>query len=47
MKNILLKFVLIFVVFFQIELVADEKNYHKELITDWSSIFPDKNRNAA
>ena len=47
MKNILLKFVLIFVVFFQIELVAEEKNYHKELITDWSRIFPDQNRNAA
>ena len=26
---------------------AEEKNYHKELITDWSRIFPDKNRNAA
>ena len=47
MKNILLKFFLIFAVFFQIELVAEEKNYHKELITDWSRIFPDKNRNAA
>ena len=47
MKNILLKFLLIFAVFFQIELVAEEKNYHKELITDWSRIFPDKNRNAA
>ena len=32
MKNILLKFFLIFAVFFQIELVAEEKNYHKELI---------------
>ena len=47
MKNILLKFFLVFAVFFQIELVAEEKNYHKELITDWSRIFPDKNRNAA
>ena len=47
MKNILLKFFLIFTVFFQIELAAEEKNYHKELITDWSRIFPDKNRNAA
>ena len=47
MKNILLKFFLIFTVFFQFELVAEEKNYHKELITDWSRIFPDQNRNAA
>ena len=47
MKNILLKFFLVFAVSFQIELVAEEKNYHKELITDWSRIFPDKNRNAA
>jgi len=47
MKNILLKFFLIFAVFFPVELVAEEKNYHKELITDWSRIFPDKNRNAA
>ena len=47
MKNILLKFFLVFAVFFQFELVAEEKNYHKELITDWSRIFPDKNRNAA
>ena len=47
MKNILLKFFLIFTVFFQFELVAEEKNYHKELITDCSRIFPDKNRNAA
>ena len=46
MKNIF-KFFLVFVVFFQIELVAEERNYHKELITDWSRIFPDKNRNAA
>ena len=47
MKNIFFKFFLIFAVSFQIELVAEEKNYHKELITDWSRIFPDKNRNAA
>ena len=36
-----------FFVFFQFESFAEEKNYHKELITDWSRIFPDKNRNAA
>ena len=24
-----------------------EKNYYKDLITDWSRIFPDSNRNAA
>ena len=41
MKNIFFKFFLIFAIFFQIELVAEEKNYHKELITDWSRIFPD------
>ena len=47
MKKILSKFILIFFVFFQFESFAEEKNYHKELITDWSRIFPDQNRNAA
>ena len=47
MKKILSKFILIFFVFFQFESFAVEKNYHKELITDWSRIFPDQNRNAA
>ena len=46
MKKTLIKCLLL-VVLFQIEVVAEEKNYHKELITDWSRIFPDKNRNAA
>ena len=46
MKKILIKCLLL-VVLFQIEVVAEEKNYHKELITDWSRIFPDKNINAA
>lgn len=32
---------------FQLESLAENKNYHKELITDWSRIFPDQNRNAA
>ena len=26
---------------------SSEKNYYKDLINDWSRIFPDKNRNAA
>ncbi len=26
---------------------SSEKNYYKDLISDWSRIFPDKNRNAA
>ncbi len=47
MKKNLSKFFLIFFVLFQFETFADEKNYHKELITDWSRIFPDQNRNAA
>ena len=46
MKKTLIKCLLL-VVLFQIEVVAEEKNYHKDLITDWSRIFPDKNRNAA
>ena len=46
MKKTLIKCLLL-VVLFQIDVVAEEKNYHKELITDWSRIFPDKNRNAA
>ncbi len=47
MKKTLFKFFLIFLVLFQFETFAEEKNYHKELITDWSRIFPDQNRNAA
>ena len=47
MKKTLSKFFLIFFLLFQFETFADEKNYHKELITDWSRIFPDQNRNAA
>jgi len=27
--------------------ISSEKNYYKDLITDWSRIFPDQNRNAA
>ena len=26
---------------------SSEKNYYKDLINDWSRIFPDKNRNEA
>ena len=47
MKKTLYKFFLIFLVLFQFETIAEEKNYYKELITDWSRIFPDQNRNAA
>ena len=47
MKKTLFKFFLIFFVLFQFKTFAEEKNYHKELITDWSRIFPDQNRNAA
>ncbi|MDC3173733.1 hypothetical protein OA949_00600 [Candidatus Pelagibacter sp.] len=47
MKKKLRKFFLIFFIFIQFESIAEEKNYHKELITDWSRIFPDQNRNAA
>ena len=47
MKKTLPKFIIIFFVLFQFESFADEKNYYKELITDWSRIFPDQNRNAA
>ena len=47
MKNHLLKYFLILAFLFQIDTFAEERNYHKELITDWSRIFPDKNRNAA
>ena len=46
MKKTLYKYFLIFLVFFQFETIAEEKNYYKELITDWSRIFPDQNRNA-
>ena len=46
MKKNLFKLILFFFVIFQLESLAEEKNYHKELITDWSRIFPDQNRNA-
>ena len=47
MKKNLFKLILFFFIIFQLESLAEEKNYHKELITDWSRIFPDQNRNAA
>ena len=47
MKKNLFKFILFFFIIFQLESLAEEKNYHKDLITDWSRIFPDQNRNAA
>ena len=47
MKKNLFKLILFFFIIFQFESLAEEKNYHKELITDWSRIFPDQNRNAA
>ena len=47
MKNNLFKFFLILAFLLQVDTFAEERNYHKELITDWSRIFPDKNRNAA
>ena len=47
MKKNLFKLILFFFIIFQFESHAEEKNYHKELITDWSRIFPDQNRNAA
>ncbi len=45
----LLKFLIIFILtlFFFITSNSVEKNYYKDLITDWSRIFPDSNRNAA
>ena len=47
MKKTSFKFIIIFFALFQFESFANEKNYYKELITDWSRIFPDQNRNAA
>ena len=47
MKKFLNLSLIIFLLLFQLKSFAEEKNYHKELITDWSRIFPDKNRNAA
>ena len=47
MKKIFNIFLIVFLISLQLKSFAGEKNYHKELITDWSRIFPDKNRNAA
>ena len=47
--NNLVKFVLlsILTLCFSNISISSEKNYYKDLITDWSRIFPDQNRNAA
>ena len=47
MKKFLNLSLILFLILFQFKSLAEEKNYHKELITDWSRIFPDQNRNAA
>ena len=43
------KFVIIFILALSFSNISNsvEKNYYKDLITDWSRIFPDSNRNAA
>jgi len=47
-KNILkLLVIFISVLTFSNLSYSSEKDYYKDLITDWSRIFPDKNRNAA
>ena len=47
-KNILkLLVIYISVLAFSSVSCSSEKNYYKDLINDWSRIFPDKNRNAA
>ena len=47
-KNIL-KLLVIFISILTFSNISysSEKDYYKDLITDWSRIFPDKNRNAA
>ena len=47
MKKISNILIIIILIIFNFNSFAEEKNYHKELITDWSRIFPDQNRNAA
>ena len=47
MKKISKILIFMIIILFNFNLFAEEKNYHKELITDWSRIFPDQNRNAA
>ena len=47
MKKIYNILVFIIIITLSFNSFAEEKNYHKELITDWSRIFPDQNRNAA
>ena len=48
LKNIF-GFTVIFILTFSFSNISfsSEKNYYKDLITDWSRIFPDQNRNAA
>ena len=47
--KIILRFTVIFILTFSFSniSISSEKNYYKDLITDWSRIFPDQNRNAA
>ncbi len=47
MKKILNISLIFFVILFQLKSFAEEKNYQKELITDRSRKFPEKNRNDA
>ena len=47
MKKISNILVFTILIVFNFNSFAEEKNYHKELIADWSRIFPDQNRNAA
>ena len=48
LKNIF-KLAVILILIFSFSNISNssEKNYYKDLISDWSRIFPDKNRNAA
>jgi len=47
--NNIVKFVVVCVLTLSFSNISNssEKNYYKDLITDWSRIFPDQNRNAA
>ena len=48
LKNIFkIATICILTLFFSNISISTEKNHYKDLITDWSRIFPDQNRNAA
>ena len=46
-KNLIFLLGIFLIIFNSLLAKAEEKNYYLELVSEWNSIFPDQNRNAA